>query len=115
MRSKAAYKNLNRKLAVMKKTITHEDGSFYRDAGKAGKDFIGDKLKMSGGALTPAEIEQKLMDARVAHATIDKFKNIIEMLEAAQFAFKNYSREEREAMLSSLQKTAKEIDKKIRS
>ena len=115
IRSKAAYKNLNRKLAVMKKTITHEDGSFYRDAGKAVKDFIGDKLKMSGGALTPAEIEQKLMDARVAHATIDKFKNIIEMLEAAQFAFKNYSREEREAMLSSLQKTAKEIDKKIRS
>ena len=54
------------------------------------------------------------MEARVAHATIDKFKNIIEMLEAAQFAFKNYSREEREAMLSSLQKTAKEIDKKMR-
>jgi hypothetical protein len=69
---------------------------------------------MSGGALTPAEIEEKLTDAGVAPAAIDKFKNIIEMLEAAQFAFKNYSREEREAMLSSLQKVAKEIDKKIR-
>jgi hypothetical protein len=114
IRSKAAYKNLNRKLSVVKKSIVHDDVSFYRDAGKTVKDFIGDKLNMSGGALTPAEIEEKLTDAGVAPAAIDKFKNIIEMLEAAQFAFKNYSREQREAMLSSLQKVAKEIDKKIR-
>ena len=115
IRNKAAYKNLNRKLSAVKKSIANDDVSFYRDAGKAVKDFIGDKLNLSGGALTPVEIEQKLTDARVAHDTIDKFKNIIEMLEAAQFAFKNYSREQREAMLSSLQKVAKEIDKKIRS
>jgi hypothetical protein len=115
IRSKAAYKNLNRKLSLVKKSIAHDDVSFYRDAGKAVKDFIGDKLNLSGGALTPAEIKQKLTDARVARGTIEKFKNIIEMLEAAQFAFKNYSREERESMFISLQKVAKEIDKKIRS
>jgi hypothetical protein len=114
IRSKAAYKNLNRKLSLVKKSITHDDVSFYRDAGKAVKEFIGNKLNLSGGALTPEEIEQRLTDVRVAHATIEEFKNIIEMLEAAQFAFKNYPREEREAMLSSLQKVAKEIDKKMR-
>jgi hypothetical protein len=114
MRSKAAYKNFNRKLAAVKKTIAHNDVSFYRDAGKAVKDFIGDKLNMSGGALTPAEIEQKLNDARIASEAVDEFKKIIEKLEAAQFAYKNYSGEEREAMLGSLQKVVKELDKRIR-
>jgi hypothetical protein len=114
IRSKFAYKNFSRKISAVKKSIALDDVSFYRDAGKAVKDFIGDKLNVSGGALTPAEIEHKLTEARVVHETIDKLKNLIEMLEAAQFAFKNYSCEEREALLSSLQKTAKEIDKKIR-
>lgn len=114
IRRRTAFKNFNRKLAVIKKSIAHDDFSFYRDAGKAIRDFIGDILNVSGSALTSAEIEQKLIDASVPWDTIDKFRNTVEKIETAQFAFKNYSRHEWEEMLSSLQRAAKEIDKKMK-
>lgn len=114
VRRKTALKDFNRKLAVIKKSIAQDDLSFYRDAGKAIRDFIGDILNVSGSALTCAEIEQKLMDSRVELDTIDKFKNTFEKIETAQFASERYSRHEREEILSSLQRAAKEIDKKMR-
>lgn len=113
-RSRTAYKNFTRKLPPVKKSLNHDDSLFYRDAAKAIKDFIGDKLNITGSALTPGEFESKLSEARVDGTTIQELKKVIEMLETGQFAFKKYSREEREAMLNSMKQVAREINKKIK-
>jgi hypothetical protein len=113
-RGKSAYKNFNKKLLAVKKLHREDDAAFYRDASKALKDFIGDKLNIVGSALTSAEIERRLSGMNLAAAHIQELKKIIELLDAGQFASRKYTAEERETMVAAMKKAAREIDRKIK-
>jgi len=113
-RGKNAHKNFSKKLTLVKKLHHQDEEAFYRDASKALKDFIGDKLNIVGSALTAAEIERRLSALNLGESCIRELKRIIEMLEAGQFAFQKYTPEEREAMVDAMKKAAREIDRKIK-
>ncbi len=68
-RSKDAMKKFNKNIIAAKKQIRNEDSAeFYRRTSKALKDFLGDKLNLTGSALTPAEI----VDQWIASGIIKK-------------------------------------------
>jgi hypothetical protein len=114
VRNKYAFKQFTKRLSSLRKPLSQDEASFYRDAAKSIKDFIGDKLNVTGSALTAAEIEQQLTEAHVNGTTIKECTTVIEMLEAGQFASRQYSQEEKIALLTSMKKVAREINKKIK-
>jgi hypothetical protein len=114
-RSKSAMSNFNKKIALIKKQIKHEDSSeFYRLTSKALKDFLGDKLTMTGSALTPIEIENQLQTFKIQKERIEDVKRILNTLESGQFAFQRHSLSEKEELLHQVRKLAKWFDKRIK-
>ncbi|KPJ60134.1 MAG: hypothetical protein AMJ42_01575 [Deltaproteobacteria bacterium DG_8] len=114
-RSKSAVRNLNKKISLIKRYIKSEDSSeFYRLTSKALKDFLGDKLNMTGGALTPIEIEGQLQTLKIKKEKIESLKMILNILESGQFAFQRHSRKEREELLNQVRGLVKWCDKTIK-
>jgi adenine-specific DNA methylase len=114
VRSKYALKQFTKRLSFLRKSFAQDEASFYRDAAKSIKDFIGDKLNVTGSALTASEIERQLSESRVGSATVQECRAVIDSLEAGQFASRQYSQEEKNALLTSMKKVAREINKKIK-
>jgi hypothetical protein len=112
-RGKSAYKIFNKKLLLVKKLHREDDAAFYRDASKALRDFIGDKLNITGSALTATEIERSLSEMNLPEPSIQELKKIIALLEAGQFASKKHSAEELEAVVDAMKNVVRVIERKI--
>ena len=116
VRSKSAMKNFNKKIPPIKKQIKNENTSeFYGLTAKAFKDFLGDKLNMTGSALTPIEIEKRLQKFKVQKERIDDAKGVLNVLESGQFAFRQHSESEKEKLLRQVKTLAKWFDKRIKN
>ena len=114
-RSKSALKKLNKKTAAIKRQIEKEDSSeFYRLTSKAFKDFFGDKLNITGSALTSLEIENRLYACSVQKEHIDQAKTILGTLESGQFAFHQMSTGEKADLLQQVKDLATFFDKRIK-
>lgn len=114
-RSKSAMGNFNKKIVLIKKQIKNQDSSeFYRLTSKALKDFLGDKLNMTGSALTPIEIENQLQTFKIQKERIESIKRVLNILESGQFAFQRHSISEKEDLLNQVKSLAKWFDKRIK-
>ncbi len=114
-RSKSALKKFNRNVAAVKKEIKNQDSAeFYRLASRTFKDFLGDKLNMTGSALTPIEIENQLHRFKVKKERSEHLKKVLSVLESAQFAFQRHSRSEKEDLLNQVKDLARWFDKNIK-
>jgi len=114
-RSKSALKKLNKKIAVVKKQIDKKDSSeFYRLTSKAFKDFLGDKLNITGSALTSLEIENRLYACSVPKEYLDQAKAILGTLESGQFAFHQLGTQEKADLLQQIKEIATFFDKRIK-
>lgn len=115
-RAKSAYKNFRKTLPAIHKALKKDDPLFYQAAQKALKDFIGDKLNIAGSALTPAELEKRVTEARgmVQEEVVSELKQLLEFFDSGQFGFKKHSLEEKEAVFISMKKLVKQLNKKIK-
>jgi hypothetical protein len=114
-RSKSAMKNFTKNIALIKKQVKNEESSeFYSLNSKAFKDFLGDKLTMTGSALTPTEIEARLKTFKVQKEKIEAVKTVLNTLESGQFAFQRHSVREKEELLHQVKSLAKWFDKRIK-
>ena len=114
-RSKSALKKLNKKISAVTRQVAGEDSSeFYRLTSKAFKDFLGDKLNITGSALTSLEIENRLHAYTIQKEHIDRTKTILSTLESGQFAFQQLSTREKEDLLHQVKDLAAFFDKQIK-
>jgi len=113
-RSKNARGSFNKKLLLVQRQLHQDEAGFYREAAKALKEYIGDKLNITGSALTAEEIERRLSALNLSEPSIRELKKIIELLEAGQFASKKHTPEERANMVDTIKKAVREIDRKIK-
>lgn len=115
VRSKSAIRNLNKKIPLIKKQIKNEDSSeFYRLTSKVLKDFLGDKLNITGSALTAIEIENQLQTFKIQKERIEEVKKVLSILESGQFAFQRHSMSEKEKLINQVRDLAKWFDKRIK-
>lgn len=116
VRSKSAMKNFNKKIPSIKNQIKNENTSeFYGLTSKAFKDFLGNKLNMTGSALTPIEIEKRLQKFKVQKERIEGVKTVLNVLESGQFAFRRHSESEKEELLRQVRTLAKWFNKRIKN
>jgi hypothetical protein len=114
-RSRSAMRAFNKRIAEVKKQITGKDASvFYRLTSKALKNFFGDKLNITGSALTPLEIEHQLHRCTIQKERIEQVKEVLNTLEAGQFAFQQHSAKEKEDLLRTVKTLAAFFDKRIK-
>jgi hypothetical protein len=113
-RSKNAYKIFNKKIPSIRKLLRNPDARFYNEASKMTKDFLGDKLNITGSALTPEELEKRLTEAKIKDSTVQELKYILEFLEEGQFASRKHSLQEKEAVINAMTSIAKDINKNLR-
>lgn len=114
-RSKSAMKEFNKKIAEVKKEINSNDASgFYRLTLRAIKIFFGDKLHLTGSALTPLEIENELHRCTLPKERIAEVREVLNTLEAGQFAFQGLSKKEKEDLLHKVKTLASFFDKRIK-
>ena len=114
-RNKSAMREFNKRIAEVKKQITGKDASgFYRLTSKALKNFFGDKLNITGSALTPLEIEDQLHRCTIPRERIEQVKEVLNTLEAGQFASQQHSTKEKEDLLRTVKTLATFFDKRIK-
>ena len=115
VRSKSAMRKFNKKIAEIKTQIKNEDTSeFYRNTSKTLKDLLGDKLNITGSALTPMEIESQLQVLKIKKEKIERLNKLLNVLESGQFAFQRHSKSEKEDLLYQVKDLAKWFDKRIK-
>jgi len=114
-RSKDAIKTFNKNIIASEKQIKNEDSAeFYRCTSKALKDFLGDKLNLTGSALTPAEIENQLYMFKIKKERVERLKKVLSILESGQFAFQRHSKEEKANLLKQVKELTKGFEKSIK-
>lgn len=114
-RSKQAMKTFKKNILAAKKQVKNENSAeFYRLASKALKDFLGDKLNLTGSALTPAEIENQLGMFTIKKERIERLKKVLVILESGQFAFQRHKKEEKDELLKQVQDLARGFEKSIK-
>jgi hypothetical protein len=113
-RSKNARGSFNKKLLLVQQQLHRDEAGFYGEAAKALKEFVGDKLNITGSALTAEEIERRLSALNLPEPSIRELKKIIVLLEAGQFASKKHTPEERANVVEAMKKAVREIDRKIK-
>ncbi len=108
-------REFNKRIAEVKKQITGKEASrFYRLTSKALKNFFGDKLNITGSALTPREIEDQLHRCTIPRERIEQVKEVLNTLEAGQFASQQHSTKEKEDLLRTVKTLATFFDKRIK-
>jgi len=112
-RARNAHKNFKKLLPEIRRALKCDEARFYQLAARAFKDFMGDKLKASGGALTAAELADRLAPYRVPADVVQEARAILEFLEAGQFGFKQHAARECEAIFKSMKHVAAVLDRRV--
>ncbi len=114
-RGRTALKRFQRNLASLKKQAHAGDRKdFYRFTSRTLKEFLGDKLNLTGSALTPQEIEQQLSALAVPREKIGELLEVLHTLEAGQFALRQLGADEKEKLLHETITIVRWLDKRIK-
>ena len=114
-RGKSALKRFKQNIAPLKKQVQTGDGNeFYRITSRTLKEFLGDKLNITGSALTPREIEHQLSALVIPREKIGELLEVLHTLESGQFALQQLRAREKEKLLHDTIKLVRWLDKRIR-
>jgi hypothetical protein len=114
-RGRSALKRFKRSIAPVKKQAHTGDGdAFYHATSRALKEFLGDKLNITGSALTPREIEHQLSTRAMPPQKIGALLEVLNTLESGQFARRQLGTAEREKLLRETITLVSWLDKRIR-
>ena len=78
------------------------------------KQFLGDKLNITGSALTPREIEQQLSVLAIPREKIRELLEVLHTLESGQFAMRQLGAVEKEKLLRGTIQIVRWLDKRMR-
>ncbi len=114
-RGRSALKRFKRNIAPVKQQAQAGDGNeFCRAASRLLKEFLGDKLNITGSALTPREIGLQLSALTIPQEKIGSLLQVLHTLESGQFALRRLGTAEKEKLLRETIKLVAWLDKRIR-
>ena len=113
-RSKKAFKEAKKKIKEAK--IEHEMGKedFCADLSRAVREYLGNKFNITGSALTPGEVLEKLEAAGIDKNSVEETKKFLEKLEYEKFVSKTLSVKKIEELLNSGKELLKRLEKDFR-
>jgi hypothetical protein len=109
---KKAMKNLDTASSVLK---DGNQSGFYAGVSKAIKEYLGDKLNLSGAALTPQEAEAKLETAGLNAELIERVKELMQQCESCQFGSMSTGQTECQAVFKDSKQILKQLEKVLRN
>ncbi|MBI5185060.1 MAG: protein BatD [Nitrospinae bacterium] len=113
-KARTAFSSACRKLkALSPASGTNNGREFFSGALKILKDYIGDKLNVSGRSLTPSEIGGLLRERGVDGRTCKAAVELLERCEAGQFASPLNAERDTYGFLNEIQSLIKELEKII--
>jgi hypothetical protein len=101
---KKAFKGWREKRKTILSLIDKNPDEFYRQTSRNLKQFLGDRLTVTGQALTPKEIDQKLEEFQVPEDLRTQLQNHLQTLEKGAFCAIHQNVEARKALLKDLEK-----------
>ena len=93
----------------------HDTASLIANASGCLRTFVGDKLGVEGGTLTPFEMAELLEDAAVSEGTVRRARDFLERLEAAQYGAISAAGLQRESLCRTLESLIDSIDSEIKA
>ena len=115
IRSQKALKAFNKNLKEGRALLgAGSSTEFYRLAARFFKNYLGDKLNLTGNALTAQEAVEKLSTRGINSELTRQVQSLLDNLEKAQFASATQTVRSREELLEQLSALAKQLEKKLR-
>lgn len=114
IRARKAYGVFKKSLHTLKQDLRSDGSLFYQHAAKAFKDFIGDKLGITGAALTSSELRDILRRSGVDEKTAEEAARLLESFDAGQFGITQHTAGEKEQAYNSLKHLARALDKTLK-
>jgi len=81
-RSRSAWPRFRKRLHGLRAAMQHGSDDFFGEAGRALRDFVGDRLGVSGSALTPSEITSLICDVGVDPHLTDRVRHVLDQCDA---------------------------------
>ncbi len=111
LRRKKAFKSAGKKLKNVSPTAGAAE--FYPQISKVIKEYLGDKLGLAGGALTPQETQVKLEAAGVEEKSLNQLKDLLEECEFCQFASSDQGGENCRQVFKNTQQLLAQLEKRL--
>ena len=113
-RSKRALGEVKKKIKEAKKEHDMGKDDFCADFSRAIREYLGDKLNITGSALTPNEVFEQLEAAGIDKNSVEEVKKFLEKLEYEKFVSKTISGKEIKELLNSGEELLKKLESDFR-
>ena len=112
-RRKGAYKNWKKSRKDIDRSLEGDPTVFYREISGGLKQFLGDRLNVTGKALTPKEIDERLSCLNVTEKTRKNLSEYLQKLEMAEFGALHQDINERKELLQAIEQIIASLMKEI--
>jgi hypothetical protein len=109
VRARSAWPRFSKNIPVLRASINDSNNDFCGEAARALRDFIGDRLGVTGSAFTPLEIAQFLTDAGVHEQLVSRIKHVLEQCDIGCYGVAVNDASARQELLKELIQTAREL------
>jgi hypothetical protein len=109
VRARSAWPRFAKNLPALRSAISDSRSDFCGEAARALRDFIGDRLGVTGSALTPAEITALLNDAGVREQLVARITRVLEQCDAGRYGIAVNDASARQELLQELTQVAREL------
>ncbi|OGL47817.1 MAG: hypothetical protein A2W05_09335, partial [Candidatus Schekmanbacteria bacterium RBG_16_38_10] len=113
-RNKKAFGEAREKFKEARRFDEYDKDIFCSVLSKAVREYLGDKMNITGAALTPAEICERLEAAGVPSKSVEDVKNFLENLEYRKYVSGNLAQEERKEVLKKGEELVDRLEKDFR-
>ena len=112
-RRKKALKGWKKRKRGISSIIDKDPNVFYNQTTRSLKQFLGDRLSVSGQALTPQEIDQKLGALNIPGDLRHHLQEILQKLEKGAFGALHQNADERKDLLRDVETIINMLLRKI--
>ena len=109
VRARSAWSRFAKNLPALRSAISDSRSDFCGEAARALREFIGDRLGVTGSALTPAEITALLNEAGVRDQLVARIRRVLEQCDTGRYGIAVNDASARQELLKELTQVAREL------
>ena len=109
LRARSAWPRFAKQVPALRAAISDSRSDFCGEAARALRDFIGDRLGVTGSALTPAEITALLNAAGVHEQLVVRITRVLEQCDAGRYGIAVNDASARQELFKELTQVAREL------
>lgn len=113
-RSRKAFSVFKKELRAIKPLLHQDSAVFYQRASKAFKDFAGDKLGISGAAMTTRDLYDALRSAGIDDAAASDASRLLEFFDTGIFGSVRHNPSEKQRAYDALLRIARSLDRRVK-